>query len=149
MKKTGGKQLGRLFLSLMFHSFLFSVQGLRRMHGKNFLMLSFGLFYPPYTLHPRFFLILYSSSFWLPFLSFSFNELLFFLYLHFFADSSPFRCLLLNLFFLFPISVRRHYSENVGCSFSMYEVFSITLNLWNQFLKQCKSKKNKLFITME
>lgn len=47
----------------------------------------------------------------------------------FLLNSSPLSLLLLYLFFLYFLSrsVRRHSSENAGCSFSMYEVFSITL----------------------
>lgn len=126
-EKKGGKELWRLFVSLMFHSFLFSVQGLKKDAWENFSYVVIWLILS--SVHSStlsLFFLLFLDSF-LYFL-FSINRLLFLLYA-FFAQLLPLSLLLLYLFFLYFLSrsVRRHSSENAGCSFSMYEVFSITL----------------------
>lgn len=141
---TGGKQLGRLFLSLVFHSFLFSVQGLKRMHGKTLLMLSFGLFHPPYTLHPNFFPILYSSCFMLPSSSFSLNQLLPLISSLFPLVSFVFFYICISSFLsLWGITLKM-----LDAAFQCMKYFLSPLTCEITFSHNAKVKK-KLFITME
>ncbi len=109
-------------ISVSHVSFIFVFRtGTEKMHGKTFLMLSFGLFYPPYT--PVLLLLLFPL--FLSFLSISYP----FSRIQPLPLTSSHFILLDSSLFPFFFSVRRHYSENVGCSFLMYEVFFITLNL--------------------
>lgn len=80
---------------------------------------------------------------------FSINRLLFLFYA-FFAQLLPFPCFFyISFSFISSLSVRRHSSENAGCSFSMYEVFSITLKpvkSVSQMMLKLKKKQANPFL---